>query len=461
MARRKREKTPIQIESITHEDKRANIPTEELRDFVVDDEKAPQTTLYPRDPSLDPQLVWQGKDEQDAEDLEVESVPIYIQEKIYPQAIIEDVRRQSQTDNPDDQLDFFSDFNGIEFEDLIDFYQHEQNWTNRMILGDSLLVMNSLAEKEGLKGQVQMIYIDPPYGIKFGSNWQVSTRKRDVKDGKAEDVTRQPEQIKAFRDTWELRIHSYLSYLRDRLVVAQELLTESGSIFVQIGDENVHLVRCLLDEVFGSENFISMISFQTSGSSPTTILEHVTDFILWYAYDSSKVKYRQLTVPRENNRNFDKDFVFIQSPDGEYRRMKKEEVINPLGIPKGWRRFRAVPCNSQGATEKRTVDFEYQGQRFHPGKDRHWSIDPLRLPSVGSASRLFPIGKSLMWKVYADEASGTPLKSVWLDTSLTGFGESKWYIVQTNSLVIRRCILMTTDPGDLILDPTCGSGTTA
>ena len=189
--------------------------------------------MYPRDPSLDPQLVWTGKDEQDSDDLEVESVPIYIQEKIQPQAIIEDIRATAREDS--NQLDLFNDFNGIEFEDLIDFYQHEQNWTNRMILGDSLMVMNSLAEKERLKGQVQMIYIDPPYGIKFGSNWQVSTRKRDVKDSKVEDVTRQPEQIKAFRDTWELGIHSYLSYLRDRLTVARELLTESGSVFVQIG----------------------------------------------------------------------------------------------------------------------------------------------------------------------------------------------------------------------------------
>ena len=248
------------IEKIKHHDKRTNIPTEELRDFVDDDEKAPEPILYSRDPSLDPQLMWKGKYEQDSDDLEVESVPIYIQEKIQPQAIIEDIRATARGDS--NQLDFFSDFNGIEFEDLIDFYKHEQNWTNRMILGDSLLVMNSLAEKERLKGQVQMIYIDPPYGIKFGSNWQVSTRKRDVKDGKVEDVTRQPEQIKAFRDTWELGIHSYLSYLRDRLTVARELLTESGSVFVQIGDENVHLVRCLMDEVFGSENFYCTDRFQ-------------------------------------------------------------------------------------------------------------------------------------------------------------------------------------------------------
>src|SRR3989337_750793 len=263
----KQPKAPTEITSIRHKkDTRVNIPTEELRDFVAEDEKAPKAMLYPRDPSLDPQLVWKGKDEQDREDLAVPAVPIYIQEKIQPQAIITNVRAQAKKDKPAAQMSLFVDFNGIAFEDLVDFYHHEQNWTNRMILGDSLLVMTSLAEKEGLKGRVQMIYLDPPYGIKFGSNWQVSTRKRDVKDGKVEDATRQPEQIKAFRDTWQLGIHSYLAYLRDRLVVARELLTESGTIFVQIGDENVHLVRSLMDEVFGSENFCAQIGFvKTSG----------------------------------------------------------------------------------------------------------------------------------------------------------------------------------------------------
>ena len=251
----------IPVTATRHADKRVNIPTEELRDFVTDDEKTPKTIFYPRDPSLDPQLVWKGKDEQDQHPLEVPAVPVYIQEKISPQAIIENVRTQAKKTQPQDQLSLFNDFNNISFEDLVDFYHHEQNWTNRMILGDSLLVMTSLAEKEALKGRVQMIYMDPPYGIKFGSNWQVSTRKRDVKDGKEEDLTRQPEQIKAFRDTWELGVHSYLAYLRDRLVVARELLTESGSIFMQIGDENVHLVRSLLDEIFGSENFCRIIKY--------------------------------------------------------------------------------------------------------------------------------------------------------------------------------------------------------
>src|SRR5687767_3601124 len=288
---KKKKSTPAvaaPIETIKHKGStRKNIPTEELRDFVSDEENRPTSVLYPRDPSLDPQLVWKGKDEQDAKPLEVPAVPVYIQEKIHPQAIIEDFRRTAdrRTDNDDEQLGLYADFNGLpaEFDKRVDFYHHDGHWSNRMILGDSLLVMTSLAEKEGLKGKVQTIYFDPPYGIKFGSNWQVSTRKRDVKDGKAEDASRQPEQVKAFRDTWKLGIHSYLAYLRDRLVAARELLTETGSIFVQIGDENVHLVRCVMDEVFGAENFVSEITFAKTAGASSDLLPGITDYVLWYA----------------------------------------------------------------------------------------------------------------------------------------------------------------------------------
>jgi adenine-specific DNA-methyltransferase len=275
----------IPVDNLKHQDRRPNIPTEELRDFVAEDEKRPTTLFYPRDPSLDPQLVWKGKDEQDSGPLAVLAVPVYIQEKTHPQALVENLRDTARRGEAEPELMLFSDFNGIEFEELIDFYQHDQNWSNRMILGDSLMVMASLAEKEGFKGKVQTIYLDPPYGIKFGSNWQVSTRNRDVKDGKADNVTRQPEQIKAFRGTWELGINSYLSYLRDRLVVARGLLTESGSVFVQIGDENVHLVRCLMDEVFGSENFVALVNVQKTGSTETSLLPTTTDFLVLYARD--------------------------------------------------------------------------------------------------------------------------------------------------------------------------------
>ncbi len=296
----KKAASPTPIETLKHKDKRTNIPTEELRDFVAEDEKSPKTILYPRDPSLDPQLVWKGKDEQDQNPLEVPAVPIYIQEKISPQAIVEDVRAEARKGSPQ-QMSLFSDFNGIAFEDMVDFYRHEQNWSNRMILGDSLLVMTSLAEKEGLKGKVQMIYLDPPYGIKFGSNWQVSTKRRDVKDGRAEDLTRQPEQIKAFRDTWKLGIHSYLSYLRDRLVVARELLTETGSVFVQIGDENVHVVRCLLDEVFGSDNFVSLITVRKTTSEGASLIGSTCDFLIWYGRDRARSKFRPMYQTRSDN----------------------------------------------------------------------------------------------------------------------------------------------------------------
>jgi adenine-specific DNA-methyltransferase len=273
-----------------YQDKRTNIPTHELRDFVAEMEKTPKGILYPRDPSLDPQLVWKGKDEQDAQPLEVPAVPIYIQEKILPKAIIEEVRSEARGDRPEGQLSLFADFNGLPFEEMVDFYRHEQNWSNRLILGDSLLVMTSLAEKEGLKGQVQMIYVDPPYGIKFASNWQVSTRKREVKDGKMEDLTRQPEQIRAYRDTWKLGIHSYLAYLRDRLVVARELLTETGSIIVQMGDENIHLARCLMDEIFGSDNFCSLIAFEKTSFKTSEIIQKTFDILIWYAKNINIVK---------------------------------------------------------------------------------------------------------------------------------------------------------------------------
>jgi len=355
-----------QVATIKHKDKRANIPTEELRDFVAEQEQHPKTMLYPRDPSLDPQLVWKGKDEQDSKPLEVPVVPVYIQEKIHPQALIEDFRRTVKEGQPA-QADLFADFNGLKFEEMVDFYHHEQNWSNRMILGDSLLVMTSLAEKEGLKGKVQMIYIDPPYGIKFGSNWQVSTRKRDLKDGKSEDATRQPEQIRAFRDTWKHEIHSYLAYLRDRLVVASELLTESGSVFVQIGDENVHLVRSLLDEIFGSENFAALVTlWKTSGATSIT-LPTVSDYILWYAKRIETVKYRQPYAPKQLGEGEGAEYKFVELPDGQRRPVADEELIRPGLLPSGSRPFRPSPMTSQSASTTTSVPFEFEGCAFSPG----------------------------------------------------------------------------------------------
>ena len=295
-----RETTPVETFVHTGE-QRTNIPTTELEAFMKDADRVPRKLtyprtsdlLYPRNPAGDPQLVWHGKDDQDRGPLEVTAPPIYIQEKIHPKAIVEDLRKQKMGETPV-QADLFADFNGIEFEDLVDFYQHEQHWSNRLILGDSLEVMTSLAERESLKGQVQCIYMDPPYGVKFGSNWQVSTRRKDVIDGRASDAVRQPEQVKAFRDTWDVGVHSYLEYLRDRLWVCRGLLTRSGSIFLQIGDENVHLVRSVLDEVFHSSNFVSQIAFKKTGGQSTTALPAVFDYILWYARDKPSLKYREL-----------------------------------------------------------------------------------------------------------------------------------------------------------------------
>ncbi len=420
----------------------------------------PKVMLYPRDPSLDPQLVWKGKDEQDVEDLAVPVVPIYIQEKIHPRAIIAALPRIVEQD--DGQLDLFDDFNGgpVDFEQKVEFYQHEQNWSNRLILGDSLLVMSSLAEKEGLKGKVQTIYIDPPYGIKFGSNWQVSTRKTDVKDGKAEDATREPEQVRAYRDTWKLGIHSYLAYLRDRLVVARDLLTETGSFFLQIGDENVHLVRCVMDEVFGSEHFCGQIAFRKTGGFNTELLPLTTDVLLWYARDKKLVKYRQIYVEKKAE-TVEKQYNLLELPDGTWRRLTKEEILGSEELPKGCRRFMADNLMSQGETSSGSFSFKYGQTEYTPGPGYHWKTTEDGVKRLGYAGRLIPVGTWLKYRRYLDDYPVVALDDVWLDVVPSTFSDTKVYVVQTATRVIERCILMTSDPGDLVLDPTCGGGTTA
>jgi adenine-specific DNA-methyltransferase len=294
-------RSTLTVETLLHsDDKRKNIPTAEHRSVLDEATTAPRTLRYPRNTDLDPQLVWRGKDEQDWSDLVVHAPPLYIQEKIHPKVLIDDLLRQSRQTAPIQQLDFFADFNGIpEGVDRTEFYQHDQNWSNRMILGDSLQVMASLAEREGLRGKVQCIYLDPPYGIKFNSNFQWSTTSRDVKDGNTDHITREPEQVKAFRDTWRDGIHSYLTYLRDRLTVARDLLTDSGSIFVQIGDENVHRVRAVMDEVFGDENFCAQITMRKTTGKGSGLLDTTVDFILWYARQKASVKYRPIYVDRQ------------------------------------------------------------------------------------------------------------------------------------------------------------------
>ena len=460
MAKDNKSKAPVNIDATVHNKaKRKNIPTEELRDFVVKDEAQPKIILYPRDPSLDPQLIWKGKDEQDSKDLQVPAVPVYIQEKIHPKHIIEDLRAQANKGKPA-QMELFANFNGIKFEDMVEFYQHEQNWSNRMILGDSLLVMTSLAEKEGLKGRVQMIYVDPPYGIKFDSNWQVSTRKRDVKDGKAADTTRQPEQIKAFRDTWKLGIHSYLAYLRDRLVVARELLTETGSIFVQIGDENVHLVRNLLDEVFGSENFCGLIPFNKTGGFSPVLLAQIADFIVWYAKDKPTAKYRPLYTEKIAARDKGQ-YDWVELPNGTVRELSDEELEDQTLLPAGSRVLAHQGITSQGVGTNMPEPIMFHGKLYPCPVSSHWKTTPDGIANLTAANRIFVLGNSLRYKRYLDDFPALPINNIWTDVGTSGFGEKKRYVVQTNPKVIERCLLMVTDPGDLVLDPTCGGGTTA
>jgi adenine-specific DNA-methyltransferase len=465
------------VVALTHEDaKRKNIPTAEFQPVMAKELQSPIRVAYERrNRDLDPQLVWRGKDDQDWSDLVVPAPPLFIQEKVHPKALIDDLRRQTEAAEiarklaerkgrpVEEQIDLFADFNGLPDSDAkTEFYQHDAHWANRMILGDSLQVMASLAEREGLGGKVQCIYFDPPYGIKFNSNFQWSTTSRDVKDGKADHITREPEQVKAFRDTWRDGIHSYLTYLRDRLTVARDLLTDSGSIFVQIGDENVHRVRAVMDEVFGDENHCGTIAFQKSGGSSAAKIETVTDYILWFAKNISSVKVRNLLSEKNEGKNFDRDYCYIESNDGNaYRKLTSEETANPSLIPVGHRRFRLAPCNSQDPGP-RTVPISIFGREMHPGANRHWSVDPTRLPLIADATgRIVILGNSLMYKLFVDDASGDPLRNVWMDTAMAGLTTDKIYVVQTSPKVVQRCILLSTDPGDLVLDPTCGSGTAA
>jgi adenine-specific DNA-methyltransferase len=454
---------PTPVESTRHADRRVNIPTGELADFVADAEKEPGAALYPRDPSLDPQLVWKGKDEQDlAEYLRVSTVPVYIQEKVDPRALVENLRDTAGGGSAEPELTLFDDFDGLDFDQLVDFYAHEGNWSNRLILGDGLLVMNSLAEKENLRGKVQMIYVDPPYGIRFGSNWQVSTRKREVSDGKDVDVTRQPEQIKAFRDTWERGIHSYLSYLRDRLTVGRELLSESGSCFVQIGDENVHRVRAVMDEVFGDSNFVSHITFATTTTTTGRNLPGTTNFLLWYAKDLDRMKYRQVFRTKSVGAEGAEAYTQVELLDGSRRRMTPEERSSPAGLPAGARPFRLDNLTSPRVRAARTGYYEvdFEGRRFLPAKGE-WKTNQEGMARLLAARRIGAAGNTLSYVRFVDDFPAFPMTNSWDDTTVAGFGDPKLYVVQTNRKIVERCMFMTTDPGDLVLDPTCGSGTTA
>jgi adenine-specific DNA-methyltransferase len=452
------------IEALTHKQaKRKNIPTAEYQAVMKPEEQAPRLLRYPRKTDLDPQLVWRGKDEQDWSDLVVPAPPLYIQEKIHPKALIDDLLRHTRENAPEAlQLDLFADFNGIpEGADRTEFYRHDANWSNRMILGDSLQVMASLAEREGLRGKVQMIYIDPPYGIKFNSNFQWSTTSRDVKDGRPEHITREPEQVKAFRDTWRDGIHSYLAYLRDRLTVARDLLAESGSIFVQIGDENVHRVRCLMDEVFGEENFCRILIFSKTSGQTDKLVASTTDFLLWYARNKHTVKFHQLFKGKQGGESGSGNYRFVEIGDGIRRGMTSAEFTDPTLLPSGARIYRLSGTSSQTRGTTEPPPFEFEGKTYRPESTRTWSTTLDGLKRLANAGRLVGIGNTLTYVRYLNDYPVQPVTDYWEDTGISGFGDKKVYVVQTIASVIERCLLMTTDPGDLVLDPTCGSGTTA
>jgi adenine-specific DNA-methyltransferase len=455
-----REKPKKIVDTLLHKEaSRRNIPTAEYQSVMRTEELSPVRVAYERrNRDLDPQLVWRGKDEQDWSDLVVPAPPVYIQEKVHPKVLIDDLERQTKAGKAaaEPQFDLFANFNGLPSEVAhTEFYQHDAHWSNRMILGDSLQVMASLAEREGLRGKVQCIYIDPPYGIKFNSNFQWSTTTRDVKDGSVEHITREPEQVKAFRDTWRDGINSYLTYLRDRLTVARDLLSDSGSLFVQIGDENIHRVRALLDEVFGEDSSIAMIAFTkgATGLSATGRMPARLDYLLWYSRrKGSSIKYRQLyTLKGDEN---DPNFSWIILESGE-RMRRSEWEKHRGGLPKNARIGQDVSLTKPGPGAKYEIAFH--GKTFDSGK-RWWGTTKEQLERVLKTDRIIIIGNSLRHLRYLDESSLTAIGNLW-----EGFlgQNAPVYVVQTNVEIVQRCILMTTDPGDLVLDPTCGSGTTA
>ena len=456
----------LQVEALKHpSNTRKNIPTAELQSVVSPAQEASVQVRYPRNPDLDPQLVWRGKEQADASSLLVNAPPIYIQEKVKPKVLIDDLKRQSDKaraaqakTQPGHMADLYADmaqdFNGLPAgEAKTDFYQHDGHWTNRMVLGDSLQVMASLAEREGLRGKVQCIYFDPPYGIKFNSNFQWSTTSRDVKDGNPDHITREPEMVKAFRDTWRDGIHSYLGYIRDRLSVARDLLSESGSIFVQIGDENVHRVRAVMDEVFGDENFVQLITIHTSGNS-TGNLRRIADYVIWYSKCAETMKFRRLFFDKKFGG--DSTFNSLELHDLRDRPMTSEEKRGADPIPPLSKPFRLLPVHSQGSGF--ADPFHFHGRTFTIPNNSHWRTTSAGLERSAKAGRIRGLNRSLNSVYYHGDFPVEQYTTTWSDTAAE---TAKTYVVQTSWKIIERCILMSTDPGDLVLDPTCGSGTSA
>ena len=460
------------VETLKHDAaSRKNIPTAEFESVLDPGDQEPIRVAFERrNRDLDPQLVWRGKDLPGPAELTVQAPPLFIQEKVHPKVLIDDLERRTRQrrtagENGNGQPDLFADFNGLPSEDArTEFYQHEGNWSNRMILGDSLQVMASLAEREGLRGKVQCIYLDPPYGIKFNSNFQWSTTSRDVRDGKAEHISREPEQVRAFRDTWRDGIHSYLTYLRHRLTVARELLAESGSIFVQIGDQNVHRVRALMDEVFGPTNLVSQIQVKKSGGATSQYLSGVTDFVIWYARKIASLKYRSVFSKRESEGKGG-GYTQFETPDGLWRGATNTELERGAANEDG-RLMQLVSLTSQrqgrdtGSTSAMGFPITYFARDFRPAKNRGWTTTKAGIKRLGHANRVGVSGNTLRYKRYFDDFAVLPITDFWEDMQ-TGSAMDKVYVVQTSERIIGRCIQMATDPGDLVVDPTCGSGTTA
>lgn len=457
MAKQPKSKKEIDVEALKHKAaKRRNIPTAELETAMQPEDRNPVPVVYERrNRDLDPQLVWRGKDEQDWSDLIVTAPPLYIQEKVHPKALIDDLHHETRLraeQKAPPKLDLFADFNGLpDREAATEFYQHDLHWSNRMILGDSLSVMASMAEREHLRGQVQCIYFDPPYGIKFNSNFQWSTTSRDVKDGSKDHITREPEQVKAFRDTWRDGIHSYLTYLRDRLTVARDLLSNSGSIFVQIGDENVHRVRALLDEVFGDENFVAQITFRVKSPLSVSDLARTTDFLVWYSKEKGAMKFRQPRLQKSLDGHPEFTSALLEGGFALSRGDAEKQE-------KAYRLFTAQNLGSSGYTPSCMFNFNVEGREFTHPKGKSWKTNLEGMTRLKKAGRLQPLKTSLRWRYFFDDAPSEVVADIWTDTFAAA---DKTYVVQTSEAVIQRCILMTTDPGDLVVDPTCGSGTTA
>jgi len=467
------------IESIKHKDTRVHIPSREEAGCETASEKVTKgkdKASIPKNPVVhrgqDPELFWLNKYGSDDRDdiLKFDIRSLYRHEHVAPEQIIKGLYKVTVEDKNPDQMDLFATPNELfgnaldhdELDKVSEYYKHHDGWTNRLIQGDSLLVMGSLLEREGMAGQVQCIYMDPPYGIKYNSNWQMRINDSNVKDGSDDHLTGEPEMIKAFRDTWELGIHSYLSYLRERLLISRELLTESGSCFVQISDENVHLVRCLMDEVFGSENFVSLIVYKKGGTATSQTLSNIADFIIWYAKDKDKIKYRQLFDKKTvgEGESTGERYDQLESPDGKIRRpMSLEEKNDSKLIPDAWKPFKlSNPCSQHDNPKHREKPLIYETKEYYPPKDRQWSVSPEKMYNLIKKNRLISTGKNLAYVMYLDDYPVMPVNNIWSEFLLR---TSRIYVVQTSVKVIEQCILMSTDPGDLVLDPTCGSGTTA